>query len=45
MSESFESERAPEPVGAFPHGKRVGELLFVSCGHCNQLDPLLKEMM
>ena len=44
MSESFESERAPEPVGAFPHGKRVG-VLFVSCGHCNQLDPLLKEMM
>jgi hypothetical protein len=24
MSESFESVRAPEPVGAFPHAKRVG---------------------
>jgi hypothetical protein len=22
MSETFESERAPEPVGAFPHAKR-----------------------
>src|SRR5260370_42631910 len=30
MSESFESSRAPEPVGAFPHAKRVGELLFLS---------------
>ena len=30
MSEIFESERAPEPVGAFPHAKRVGELLFLS---------------
>ncbi len=24
------SRRAPEPVGAFPHAKRVGNLLFVS---------------
>ena len=30
MSESFESQRAPEPVGAFPHAKRVGGLLFLS---------------
>jgi 2-aminomuconate deaminase len=30
MSESFESRRAPEPVGAFPHAKRVGDLLFLS---------------
>jgi 2-aminomuconate deaminase len=30
MSESFESSRAPEPVGAFPHAKRVGEFLFLS---------------
>ena len=30
MCETFESERAPEPVGAFPHAKRVGELLFLS---------------
>lgn len=30
MSASFESKRAPEPVGAFPHAKRVGDLLFLS---------------
>src|SRR3954470_1461191 len=30
MSETFKSERAPEPVGAFPHAKRVGNLLFLS---------------
>ena len=30
MSKSFESSRAPEPVGAFPHAKRVGGLLFLS---------------
>ena len=30
MSESFESQRAAEPVGAFPHAKRVGNLLFLS---------------
>jgi len=30
VSKSFESERAPEPVGAFPHAKRVGNLLFLS---------------
>ncbi|PYJ14757.1 MAG: 2-aminomuconate deaminase [Verrucomicrobia bacterium] len=30
MSKSFESFRAPEPVGAFPHAKRVGDLLFLS---------------
>jgi 2-aminomuconate deaminase len=30
MSKSFESARAPEPVGAFPHAKRVGNLLFLS---------------
>ena len=30
MSENFESARAPEPVGAFPHAKRVGNLLFLS---------------
>src|SRR5436189_6436100 len=29
MSKSFESSRAPEPVGAFPHAKRVGNLLFL----------------
>ena len=30
MSNTFESKRAPEPVGAFPHAKRVGNLLFLS---------------
>jgi 2-aminomuconate deaminase len=30
MSKSFESKRAPEPVGAFPHAKRVGDFLFLS---------------
>jgi 2-aminomuconate deaminase len=29
-SRSFESERAPEPVGAYPHARRVGDLLFLS---------------
>jgi 2-aminomuconate deaminase len=26
----IESRRAPEPVGAFPHAKRVGNFLFLS---------------
>ena len=30
MSESFESARAAEPVGAFPHARRAGGLLFLS---------------
>jgi 2-aminomuconate deaminase len=30
MSKSFQSSRAPEPVGAFPHARRVGNLLFLS---------------
>jgi len=30
MNKSFESSRAPEAVGAFPHAKRVGNLLFLS---------------
>ncbi len=30
MSESIESKKAPEPVGAYPHAKRVGDLLFLS---------------
>src|SRR6185437_11647918 len=30
MSKSFESSRAPEPVGAFHHAKRVGNFLFLS---------------
>lgn len=26
----FESDKAPEPVGAYPHARRVGNLLFMS---------------
>ena len=29
-TESFDSKRAPEPVGAYPHARRVGNLLFLS---------------
>jgi 2-aminomuconate deaminase len=28
--QTFSSPRAPEPVGAYPHAKRVGDLLFLS---------------
>ena len=30
MSNTINSIRAPEPVGAYPHAKRVGNLLFLS---------------
>ncbi len=30
MSDSFDSSRAPEPVGLYPHARRVGDLLFLS---------------
>ena len=30
MSQSFDSNKAPEPVGAYPHARRVGNLLFLS---------------
>lgn len=30
MSEILNSETAPEPVGAYPHARRVGNLLFLS---------------
>ena len=30
MSERIDSDRAPEPVGAYPHARRVGDLLFLS---------------
>jgi len=30
MSQSFESQKAPEPVGLYPHARRVGDLLFLS---------------
>ena len=30
MSNIVESSRAPEPVGLYPHARRVGDLLFLS---------------
>jgi len=27
---TFNSSKAPEPVGAYPHARRVGNLLFLS---------------
>ena len=30
MSDTVESSRAPEPVGLYPHARRVGDLLFLS---------------
>jgi len=30
VTEGVTSQRAPEPVGAFPHARRVGNLLFIS---------------
>ena len=30
MSTGIQSTRAPEPVGAYPHARRVGNLLFLS---------------
>ncbi|MFA6239089.1 MAG: RidA family protein [Bacteriovorax sp.] len=30
MSQDFNSKRAPEPVGLYPHARRVGNLLFLS---------------
>ena len=30
MTDGITSDRAPEPVGAFPHARRVGNLLFLS---------------
>ena len=30
MAELFDSNRAPEPVGLYPHARRVGNLLFLS---------------
>ena len=30
MNESVNSQRAPEPVGNYPHAKQVGNLLFLS---------------
>lgn len=30
MSDAFDSQKAPEPVGAYPHARKVGNLLFLS---------------
>ena len=30
MSEGLMSDRAPEPVGPYPHARQVGDLLFLS---------------
>lgn len=30
MTNDIQSSRAPEPVGAYPHAKRVGDFLFLS---------------
>lgn len=30
MSDELDSQRAPEPVGVYPHARRVGNLLFLS---------------
>lgn len=30
MSEELNSEKAPEPVGLYPHARKVGNLLFLS---------------
>ena len=30
MNEQFNSSQAPEPVGVYPHARRVGNLLFLS---------------
>ena len=29
-TEKFDSDKAPEPVGLYPHARRVGDLLFLS---------------
>ena len=30
MNDVIESQKAPEPVGAYPHARKVGDLLFLS---------------
>ena len=30
MENSIYSDRAPDPVGAYPHAKKAGNLLFLS---------------
>jgi 2-aminomuconate deaminase len=29
-TQKFNSQNAPEPVGSYPHARRVGDLLFLS---------------
>ncbi len=30
MNDSFSSDKAPDPVGSYPHARKVGNLLFLS---------------
>ena len=30
MDQTFHSDKAPDPVGSYPHSKKVGNLLFLS---------------
>ncbi|MEM8836251.1 MAG: RidA family protein [Planctomycetota bacterium] len=30
MNEKIDSKKAPEPIGAYPHARRIGNLLFLS---------------
>jgi 2-aminomuconate deaminase len=30
MNQKFNSDKAPEPVGLYPHARKVGDLLFLS---------------
>jgi 2-aminomuconate deaminase len=30
INQIINSERAPEPVGAYPHARRIGDMLFIS---------------
>ena len=30
MADNFQTDKAPKPVGLYPHAKRVGNLLFLS---------------
>ncbi len=30
MSDKFDSSKAPEPVGLYPHARKIGNLLFLS---------------
>ena len=30
MNEKLKTDKAPEPVGNYPHARKVGDLLFLS---------------